>query len=258
MDLEKIINSIDQEPYYQEKEGVLYCADCMDILPQIPKESVDLVLTDPPYNSSEREPILIKRMAGSDYKTVKEEWDKNFTPDPYFKAMEDLSKQYLIFTDFHLFDVWIRLSKKNNTFRQILHMIKTNPIPPARKVYWYSVQYIIWGVCNKEYCFHKEFALRDIFYYTSHELKNIDHPTAKPLSVIKKLLITHSNTNDIVFDPFLGSGTTAVASKKLGRQWIGIEISQKYCDIAVRRLKKVQFGCSLKNEKQKQKTLEEL
>ena len=49
MRVEKIIDSIDQEPYYREKEGVLYCADCMDILPQIPEKSIDLVLTDPPY-----------------------------------------------------------------------------------------------------------------------------------------------------------------------------------------------------------------
>ena len=76
--------------------------------------------------------------------------------------------------------------------------------------------------------------------------------------LISRILETSSKKEHIVLDPFLGSGTTAVASKKLGRQWIGIEIEKKYCDIAVRRLKKVQFGCSLKNEKLKQITLKEL
>ena len=68
MDLEKIINSIDQEPYYREKEGVLYCADCMDILPQIPKKSIDLVLTDPPYY----------RVMTTDYKGTNYNWDNQW------------------------------------------------------------------------------------------------------------------------------------------------------------------------------------
>ena len=62
------------------------------------------------------------------------------------------------------------------------------------------------------------------------------HPTQKPLGLIMELLKRHSFESDIVFDMFLGSGTSAVAAKELGRRFIGIEIDEKYCEIARRRL----------------------
>ena len=62
------------------------------------------------------------------------------------------------------------------------------------------------------------------------------HPTQKPVALIGWLLKKFSQENDLIFDPFLGSGTTAVACEKLGRRWIGIEISEKYCEIAARRI----------------------
>jgi len=85
-----------------------------------------------------------------------------------------------------------------------------------------------------------------------HSISNIFSPdnfnTLEKSEYHMSIMIKQStNANDIILDPFIGSGTTAVASKKLGRQWIGIEISQKYCDIAVRRLKKVRFGEDLRS-----------
>jgi DNA modification methylase len=62
------------------------------------------------------------------------------------------------------------------------------------------------------------------------------HPTQKPVRLMEWILKNYSESTDLILDPFLGSGTTAVAAKQLGRKFIGIEISQKYCDIAVQRL----------------------
>lgn len=67
--------------------------------------------------------------------------------------------------------------------------------------------------------------------------ENTDHPTQKPEKLIAKLVLASSKPNDIVFDPFLGSGTTAVVAKKLGRQFSGIEINEEYCCLALKRLK---------------------
>jgi site-specific DNA-methyltransferase (adenine-specific) len=64
------------------------------------------------------------------------------------------------------------------------------------------------------------------------------HPTQKPLKLFKKLILSSSLTESIIFDPFLGSGTTAVAAAQLGRQFIGIEISREYCRIAEERLRR--------------------
>ena len=63
------------------------------------------------------------------------------------------------------------------------------------------------------------------------------HPTQKPLDVIKRMILNSSDKGEIILDPFLGSGTTAVAAKQLGRKFIGIEISEKYCQIARDRLR---------------------
>jgi len=66
--------------------------------------------------------------------------------------------------------------------------------------------------------------------------ENTDHPTQKPEKLIAKLILASSNKNDVVFDPFLGSGTTAVTAKKLGRKFVGIEKEKEYVALAIKRL----------------------
>jgi len=66
--------------------------------------------------------------------------------------------------------------------------------------------------------------------------ENTDHPTQKPEKLLAKIILASSNKNDLVFDPFLGSGSTAVAAKKLGRNFVGIEVDQYYCCMAEKRL----------------------
>ena len=68
------------------------------------------------------------------------------------------------------------------------------------------------------------------------------HPTEKPLEIIEKLILTASNEGDLIFDPFMGSGTTAAACKELNRNFIGCEIEAKYCEIAEKRLRKTIRG----------------
>lgn len=67
--------------------------------------------------------------------------------------------------------------------------------------------------------------------------ENTDHPTQKPEKLIAKLILASSRKDDFIFDPFLGSGTTAVTAKKLGRKFCGIEMNKEYCCCALKRLK---------------------
>jgi site-specific DNA-methyltransferase (adenine-specific)/modification methylase len=124
---------------------------------------------------------------------------------------------------------------------------KTNPIPQIRKKnYLSSVENILWVArWNDNKC---DFTFN---FKTQKEMHNFIempicggnertiHPTQKPIKLIKHLLQIHSNKNDLVLDPFLGSGTTAVACKELGRRYIGIEINPEYCEIARNRLKAI-------------------
>ncbi|MBD2076499.1 site-specific DNA-methyltransferase [Phormidium sp. FACHB-592] len=66
--------------------------------------------------------------------------------------------------------------------------------------------------------------------------ENTDHPTQKPEKLVAKIMLASSNTGDVVFDPFLGSGTTSVVAKKLGRRYIGVELDELYCCLAEKRL----------------------
>ncbi len=72
--------------------------------------------------------------------------------------------------------------------------------------------------------------------------ENTEHPTQKPEKLIAKLILASSDTGDVVFDPFLGSGTSAVVAKKLGRRWIGIEIEAEYCALAQKRINQSREG----------------
>lgn len=66
--------------------------------------------------------------------------------------------------------------------------------------------------------------------------ENTDHPTQKPEKLLAKIILASSNEGDVILDPFLGSGTTAVVAKKLGRRYVGIEIDETYCCLAEKRL----------------------
>jgi site-specific DNA-methyltransferase (adenine-specific) len=85
--------------------------------------------------------------------------------------------------------------------------------------------------------FNNEFNLSEIIRNSRELGHKIEHETVKPLHLIEKLILTCSKENDLILDPFLGSGTTAVACKNLKRNFIGIEISEKYCEIAKQRLR---------------------
>ena len=144
-----------------------------------------------------------------------------------------------------LIGIYRKWLEENGHFKQIIIWEKTNPLPQFRKCgYRQATEIIMWAYKNnptkKEQ--HFNFLLQD-------EMKNIFkfpicggkertiHPTQKPIKLIEQLLLRHSFKNDLILDPFLGSGTTAVACKNLGRKCIGIEINKEYCDISIKRLR---------------------
>lgn len=75
--------------------------------------------------------------------------------------------------------------------------------------------------------------------------ENTEHPTQKPEKLLAKIILASSNENDVIFDPFLGSGTTAVVAKKLSRKFLGIELDEKYAAIAAKRLAMVKLDKSI-------------
>jgi DNA modification methylase len=87
------------------------------------------------------------------------------------------------------------------------------------------------------FTFNTQMGFSDVWTDIDFYKEDRNHPTQKPLKLMERLVIASSNEGDLVLDPFLGSGTTAIASKKLNRKFIGIEIDKKYCKLAEKRLK---------------------
>ena len=252
-------------PYYRDEQAdiVIYCADCRDILPLIPDKSIDLVLTDPPYGITACEWDIIpdldrlwaelKRVGGDNCAYV-------FTTNqPFTTDLINSNRKW-----FRYEIIWDRVTGKNPYLAKKMPMKShDNILIFYRSQPTYNPQMIkaekgnmrdrvknntkarentIYGNI-KEYTSKKDENLRyptSVFRYSYqndevHYTKR-QHPTQKPSELFKYLIETYSNPRCLILDPFLGSGTTAYCAKKLNRKCIGIEIEEKYCEIAAKRL----------------------
>ena len=214
--------------------GKITCADCLDILKQLPDKCIDLVLTDPPYNASNSKLGFSEKS----YHTINEEWDKGFSAiqflEDVFPKIKD-NGSMIVFCSYHTLNQYLSWDKMK--IQQIIHWRKSNPFPAIAKVYTPSVEYAVWFVGNKPYTFEKKMAKTDIITTSiCAGEERIKHPTQKPLELWNKLLNVHSKENDLVLDCFSGSGTTAIACHRLKRRFICIEKDPEYWKASCKRL----------------------
>jgi site-specific DNA-methyltransferase (adenine-specific) len=228
------------KPYYQDSAVTIYHADCRDILPQL--EPVNLVLTDPPYgigygkyeshiDDAEKYPEMIWSVLSECEKRVFDGWVGTF------QAAKTAP----------MWASWIprqwRLISMPKTFVQIL---------PTKGPTWATDYVLVWSVGNPK----QKAVGRDWFVCeTSDMSKRPDgHPCPRPLNGIKFLVSILSEPYQIILDPFMGSGTTLRATKDLGRKAIGIEIEEKYCEIAAKRMSQEVLEFERTNEKRIEET----
>lgn len=240
----------------------IYTGDCLEILKTLPNNSVDCVITDPPYNISVKGKIISRKLpsyAGhkksSDIKLDFGDWDIFESKDKFFsftaswfsevvRILKDKSWLYIFFDKQKTgyFDLILapKLGIKSKT---IFTWLKSNPTPSFRKVNWLSASEFIW-VGSKGECKLKNFSQqKDMFNYMITPNKSsygeTEHPTEKPVQLLSRFIEASTLVGDVVLNPFIGSGTTAVACKRLGRKYIGIEINPEYVEIAKRRLSSI-------------------
>ena len=207
------------KPYFQDKDVQIYLGDCRDILPSLPK--VDLVLTDPPYGigySSER------------LSYPRAQFTETVVGDESLDMVVWLISQV---NDSQVFVIW-----GSNNFPQLL------PFPGV---------WLCWDkrvVDEADAIFGWPFELAWVnrihgkarLYRIQHggainsDGKNQPrfHPTQKPIALFERIILDFKGQT--ILDPFMGSGTTLRATKNLGRKAIGIEIEEKYCEIAAKRM----------------------
>lgn len=234
------------EPYWTDGERTIIHGDCLAVLPTLEAESVDLVLTDPPYGcpptndwSPEGPNGTIARPLGEvSWDTVDWSWLEHIP--------RVLSGSGTVISFCRVQDVGTaqeRLCAVGIPPRGVLLWLKTNPVPKgAGKVYASAFEAMVWGARSGYWWSPPEGAnQRWNVVHAPHETDPAKcyHPTQKPLSVVTALLRTHCRPGGTVLDPFLGSGTTLVAAKQLGLRAIGIELNdteaEPYCRIARKR-----------------------
>ena len=226
--------------YYRTDLGVLYCGDCLEIMPLLADNSIDMILTDPPYginylSSRTDNHEKLKNDGLTEWLEQMPLWLKNFkrvinetgcccccccgggkTPVTTYFTIEAIKHFNLIQTL-----VWRKFIglgwKYRPAYENIVVLSKSKD-----KYNWF-----------------------DTSKKASNVIENInqnipndkEHPTQKPVELMELLLSYHAKTGMTILDPFSGGGSTPVACEKRNLKWIGIEISEKYCEIAAKRIK---------------------
>jgi DNA modification methylase len=215
----------------------LRLGDCLEIMQSIPDKSIDLCLTDPPYNIARNNNFSTMGRAGIDFG----EWDRGFDLFSYIDQVSRILKKN---GSFVVFNAWRNLGaiadyaeKQGFDTKDMIRLEKSNPMPRNRdRRYITDYECAIWFVKKgAKWTFNRQ----DNKYQRPKFVAGIEsglHPTQKNLGLMQELLKIHSNQKDIVIDPFMGSGTTGVACKNLGRKFIGIEQDANYFEIAKNRI----------------------
>lgn len=226
----------------------IYCMDCLEGLKKIPDNSVDLILTDPPYNIGDKNKrTKVGNKIVSNFEAWGE-WD-NYEKEQYDNFIISIIKEtYRILKIggvFYMFSAredngfFIRKAiEVGFTYNNQLAIIKDNPLPHFNKNNFRSAFELCFYVSKgkpKIFNFISQQECVNIFHYLIGK-KDTEHPTEKPIKFIRKLIKISSNENDVCLDMFMGSGITALACKQLGRNFIGFEKCKNYCDMANKRL----------------------
>tara|TARA_X000001036_G_C20674482_1_gene803665 strand:- start:829 stop:1632 length:804 start_codon:yes stop_codon:yes gene_type:complete len=249
-------------------------ADCIAFMKDnIDKESIDLIFADPPYNMSKKKIDLKNNTTGGAYYKVNEEWDK-YSDDEYiiftkewiqecYYSLKEGGSLYVSCTHHNIGEVLMIAKKAGFDVKNILTWYKTNAMPNiTKRVFTHSTEFVCWFVKGKKWTFNYDLVkkinpnktkegndkqMRDFFDFIElpivqgkERLKNKNnkalHPTQKPEKLLEVIIQASSNKGDIILDPFMGSGTTAVVAERLGRNFIGIEKDESYCDAANNRI----------------------
>lgn len=226
----------------------IYLANAYEAIKKLPDKSIDCIYTDIPY-----------------------EFDKGGNGDsPLHKRILKVGNQELVADnislidgiDYSIFSEFVRILKKINIFiwcskDQILPILnwfnentdctyniltwnKTNPTPACNGTWLPDIEYCLYF--NRGSVLNDGYKHKSKWYISSINKKDKDkfeHPTIKPLQLVERHLLHTTQPNDIVLDPFCGSGTTCVGAKNIGRQYIGFEINERWFKVATDRLNNI-------------------
>lgn len=205
----------------------LYNADCFEVMAGLSDKSVDCVITDPPYGID-----FQSHRRKEKYDKIQNDNDLSFLDDlnkELFRVMKDNTHIYQ-FCAFKTVDKFKISFEKYFELKNIIVWNKGNF--GTGNYYRYKYEFCLFGIKGDRKI--KSRAIPDVI--DCDGTNNKLHPTQKPTNLIRILMEQSSDENEVVFDPFMGSGTTGEVAKMLNRDFIGCEINKEYFDIAQNRI----------------------
>lgn len=238
--------------------------DCLEKLKELPDESVDLIFADPPYGLAKKKGL---GWAYSKHITLQETWDI-FTKDDFFKFnIEWITEcwrvlkhggSFWVCGSFHnIYQLGFILQHLDAKINNSVVWFKPNAQPNITcRMFTESTEHLIWAVKNHskaKWTFNYQDTkdkIEDSLNPQGKQTRNVwsipltprkekcagEHPTQKPIELLRRVILSSSKPNDLVLDPFVGSGTTSVVAKMLNRNSIGIDNNKKYLEITQKRL----------------------
>lgn len=259
--MKSIVESL-PEPYYEDDDAALICGDTLELLPLIPDGSIDMVFADPPYFLSNGG---ISCQGGKQVSVDKGDWDKGMSVEDkhefnrtWIRECKRLLKPkgtiWISGTMHNIYSIGMALEQEGYKILNNITWEKRNPPPNLSCRYFtHSTETVLWARPHqkKGHYFNYELMklmnggkqMKDVWTGSltpQKEKAEGKHPTQKPEYLLERIVLASTEEGAVLLDPFVGSGTTAVAGVRLGRKCIGIDSEAEYLDIAARRLRKVE------------------
>lgn len=224
---------------FEDMINTIQLGDCYELIKDIPDNSIDCVYIDVPYlyqKGGSNSTLLGQRMAKmrKELKNISNDFDMSIF-DELLRVMKFINI-FIWCSKSQILNIMKYFEEKNVNF-ELLTWNKTNPVPKNNS--WNSdIEYCL-TFREKNHLLNSGYELKSKWYVSPINQSDkvlYNHPTIKPLELVKRHLLHATQENDIVLDCFCGSGTTCVASKELNRRFIGMEINKEYHKISVNRL----------------------
>lgn len=215
--------------------------DCLSLMKKLPDNSIDLVVTDPPYDvhAGKGGGAFGNRSSFKEIDFMSNGFDKSIL-DELIRVMKKIN--IYIFCSQKQIPLLINyFAVENKCNWNLLTWHKTNPVPACKNKYLSDTEFIFFAR-EKGVPILGEYKTKKTYYVTplnTREKKLYNHPTVKPQEILQNLIVNSSNENDIVLDPFMGSGSTGVAALNNKRRFIGIELNKEYVKTATDRIESV-------------------
>lgn len=244
---------------YEEKNLILYHEDSLKLLDKLEDKTVDLIFADPPYFLSSNG---VTNSGGKWVSVNKGEWDTKLEAEEkhaynrqWIRKCKNLLKDngtiWISGTLHNIYSIGFALEQEGFKILNNITWQKTNPPPNLGcRNFTHSTETILWAKKDNKKAKHyfdyekmkslnNHKQMKDVWtgaLTPKNEKKYGKHPTQKPLYIIDRLIRASTKENDLILDPFLGSGTTGVSAKKLNRKFIGIEKDEQFFNIAKNRI----------------------